>query len=424
MFSGLRPAGAAPISPQVLVQSTCEVPGTVVEIALKVDGVSGTIVAGQFSLQYDAGAFRYIGLEPGQSCDPSSPFSTRIFASVDQSAGKVFAAVGIDLGEDPHVLGGPVTIACLRLLPMVLSSTDVCLMADAQPRTTKFLDGTGAPHSIPGIIDPAPGELAIDIACVVVEVDENCTCTPGGNECAALNTTCRNGVCDEGAGVCLIVSINENGPCDDANACTTRDVCESGQCMGHDCANPSICLVPHQCGRPGDRMQAAVRLGASDLNISGGQFSIQYDPSGLQLVSIAPGSACDAMSPFTTALGSSVNESSGEIFYAVGVGLGDQPTTGPAVLACLTFIVLDRSRSQVCTFLDVNPFNTYLVDEHGQIIQPFNGEDCPMEVPFPYTSCVEHSFCPIPAASAWGLLVMALCLATLVKLSSIRRRSA
>lgn len=424
MFSGLRPAAAAPISPQVLVQSTCEVPGTVVEIAVQVDGASGTIVAGQFSLQYDADAFDYIGLEPGRSCDPSSPFSTRIFASVDQNAGKIFAAVGLDLGEDPHVLSGPVTIACLRLLPMVLSSTDVCLMADAQPRTTKFLDGNGVAHSIPGVVDPAPGEPAIDIACAVVEVDENCTCTPGGNECAALNAACRNGVCDEAAGVCLIVPINEGGACDDANACTTRDVCEGGQCVGHDCTNPSICLVPHQCGRPGDQMQAAVRLGASDLNIGGGQFSIQYDPSGLQLVSIAPGSACDATSPFAAVLGSFVNETSGEIFFAVGIGVGDPPTTGPAVLACLTFTVLDRSRSQVCTFLDVNPFNTYLVDEHGQIVQPFNGEDCPTEGPFPYTSCVEHTFCAIPAASAWGLLVMSLVIATAMKVSSLRRRIA
>jgi hypothetical protein len=255
-------------------------------------------------------------------------------------------------------------------------------------------------------------------------VDDKCACTLGGNECAALNTACSLGLCDEDKGVCAVLAVNKGGPCDDGNTCTTRDVCEETHCVGHDCSQPSICLLHHECGRPGALMHVAVRLGESDVAIAGGQFTIQYDPEGMELVSISPGNECSPSSPFTVEVGSVINESSGDIFYGVGIGFDQLPTTGPAILACLTFNVLDRARSEVCTFVDVNPFNTYLVDEHGQIVQSFNGDDCPTDRPFPLTSCIEYMFCPIPTASAWGLLVLALSLATLAKIAAMRRRAA
>lgn len=420
-FSSVQWASAATLTPEVSVQSTCEVPGTVVELGLKVEASSGTIAAGQFSLQYNTAALQFISLEPGSACDTTSPFSTRIFQSVDQSAGRVFAAMGVDFGVDPHPLNGPVTVACLRLLPTVLSNTDVCLMGEAQPQSTKFLDGDGAEHFIAGFTEPAPGQPPVEIICTSVQVDENCACTPGGNECVALNTACRMGVCDEAGGVCMIAPLNELGFCDDQNACTTRDICERGECVGHDCSSPSICVVHQQCGRPGEQMQVAVRLGEGDVLIAGGQFSLQYDSAGLELVSFAPGDACDPSSPFTAAMAGGADESAGQVFYSVGVGVGQAPTMGPAILACLTFNVIDRSRSEVCTFLDVNPFNTYLVDQHGQIVQAFNGQDCPTDRPFPYTSCVEYEFCPIPTASAWSMLIMGLAILGLMKVASLRR---
>jgi hypothetical protein len=169
-------------------------------------------------------------------------------------------------------------------------------------------------------------------------------------------------------------------------------------------------------------MHVAVVLGASDNVIAGAQFSVQYDPAGLDFLSIEPGEACSPMSPFSAELSQSVDESQGTVFYSVGIGLDQLPgTSGPAVVACLTFNVLDRARSEVCSFMGVNPLNTYVVDQFGQIVSVFNGEDCPTEQHFPIISCVDYLFCPIPVTSEWGLLILTLSFAIGAKVLSRRR---
>lgn len=76
---------------------------------------------------------------------------------------------------------------------------------------------------------------------------DNCTtgdiCTPGGCagtplDCTFLDSECTTGQCDSLNGECVSVNSNEGGPCDDGNACNANDVCLSGICSA--CGNASI----------------------------------------------------------------------------------------------------------------------------------------------------------------------------------------
>ena len=57
--------------------------------------------------------------------------------------------------------------------------------------------------------------------------------------CAALDSACSQGVCDETAGACRANALNEGGACSDGRFCTESDVCVAGVCTGapKDCAS-------------------------------------------------------------------------------------------------------------------------------------------------------------------------------------------
>jgi hypothetical protein len=50
--------------------------------------------------------------------------------------------------------------------------------------------------------------------------------------CSALTGPCSNGICDEATDRCVRVTLNEGLACDDADACTTGEICTAGFCTG------------------------------------------------------------------------------------------------------------------------------------------------------------------------------------------------
>jgi len=75
--------------------------------------------------------------------------------------------------------------------------------------------------------------------------------TPGsaGNRCQDVVCTadqCHNpGMCNPATGVCSAPANKTDGtPCNDANACTQTDSCQAGICVG---ANPVTCTASDQC---------------------------------------------------------------------------------------------------------------------------------------------------------------------------------
>jgi hypothetical protein len=74
----------------------------------------------------------------------------------------------------------------------------------------------------------------------------------GGTDCAAADPSCATAACD-GAGACLEEPFPEGEPCDDHDACTVGEACESGLCTGlpvTSCAGGDGCCAE---GCPDDR---------------------------------------------------------------------------------------------------------------------------------------------------------------------------
>jgi len=62
--------------------------------------------------------------------------------------------------------------------------------------------------------------------------------------CTALDQCHAAGTCDPSTGVCSNPVMADGTACDDENACTQTDTCQSGACTG---ADPVICAAPDQC---------------------------------------------------------------------------------------------------------------------------------------------------------------------------------
>lgn len=396
------------------VSQECEVPGAAVVLAVAVQSLDAQVVGAQFTVDYDPDDLQFVQISPGSACDATSPYTVEIFRDVDPSAGKIFYGVGMTtLGPPPDE---PTAIACITFLPRRLGETDVCVINDSNPRVTILANGLGEAVPIDNSEDCPPASGQTGLACTTMNVTETCACTPGGNECAILDSDCRAGVCQEATGVCGLQSANEGGACDDGEPCTNDDRCAAGVCRGSGCTNPSLCLSRLNCPGPGQLHSVAMVLGAGEPLISAGQFSITYDPAKIELVNVLPGSACDPDSPFTVEVGRKHDSVKGTLFFAAGIGLENAPTAGPAVIACLYFRTLGVGDLEVCSFSGLNPFTTTLADEFGQRVGIYNVEACPTEHDFPITSCVQFEFCRIPAVSQWGLLTLVLLIAILGKI--------
>jgi len=408
----VRETAAANASLCLSEPTGCDFPGSTVDVAVRLGESDTTIVGAQFMLDFDPQALEVFGIFPGSTCDAQSPFSLEIYEEIDDSAGTLFYAVGIN----PFVGGVgtrvPATVACIRFLPRGVSQSELCLMAGDAPRVTRLSDDTGHAVAISNLGDCPTSTPAGALSCRMAVVEDRCRCDYLGDGCATLNNACRTGVCDPNTLLCTVAPTNEGDACDDLNECTTIDRCAGGRCIGSGCTNPSLCLQPHRCTPPGGLMIVPVRLGEGDPVIIGAQFSVRWNTEALELVDVTPGDVCDPLSQhiFVNEVGRIVNSAKGELFYAVGVATGGTGTSGPGTLACLFFRVLDRNLAEVCGFDDINPFMTKLVDETGQFVDFFNESDCPSERELPFLNCVQFEFCVIPAVSEWGLVILTLVL--------------
>jgi cysteine-rich repeat protein len=82
-------------------------------------------------------------------------------------------------------------------------------------------------------------------ACTQSDTCQSGTCT-GANPvaCAGLDQCHDPGVCDPASGVCSNPNKTNGVACNDGNACTQTDTCQSGACTG---ANPVVCTASDQC---------------------------------------------------------------------------------------------------------------------------------------------------------------------------------
>ncbi len=385
------------------IPTGCDEPGSSVNIEVLLGPGDPSVVGVQFELSFDPEALSALEILPGSACDPSSPFQLEIHQDIDEVAGKLFYAVGVDFGGVGT--NQAATVACVRFLPRGVSSSEITILAGAAPRSTRMSDNFGHLVNVDNSLT-CPSAVPGTVSARQAVVKDVCRCEDD-SDCVTLNGQCRVGVCDESSLLCKIMPINEGATCNDSNDCTTTDRCTAGACAGSGCTNPSLCLGS-SCTPPGSLMIVPVLLGVGDPVITGGQFSIQWDPAGLELVDVTPGSVCDPDSPFAMEVQRIVDEVEGELFYAVGIELGGEGTTGPATLACLTFRMLGGEGRNVCLYEEINPFRTKLVDHRGQFVAHYSEGACASEMGYPFIDCERGSSCEIPTTSAWGLIVLAL----------------
>ena len=86
-------------------------------------------------------------------------------------------------------------------------------------------------------------------ACTASDTCFNGTCEGGDAVvCAAPDQCHEAGVCNTANGQCDYANKADNTACDDGNACTQTDTCQSGACSG---ASPVVCDAPDQCHETG-----------------------------------------------------------------------------------------------------------------------------------------------------------------------------
>lgn len=379
-------------------------------------GAGDVIVGGQFTVSYDPKALRLIAAEPGRACDPASPFAFKLFDEDDPTIGQEICAFGTNFLEGLPVSTTDTTLACLSFAPVgdAKNSTPVFLMDGQHPYETLLVDAMGHAVPIDNSQDCPPGSPLPILAREVVMPGVNCNCVPDTTDCHGLDTDCRTGVCNPMTTHCEVMSVNEGGPCDDQDACTLVDRCNEGTCVGEGCRNSSLCAISGSCSGLDSLFTLRIRLSEGDRVIQGAQFSFEYDPTKLTFIEASPGSTCDD-SPFVSELAEIVDQAAGEVFYAVGVGLGGIGTQGPATLACLTFAHLGQPGASVCLFDGTNPFVSILVDEFGYAVPIGNPNVCPSNREPPTPLCADFEGCKIPTVSEWGLVAMTLLLLTAAK---------
>jgi hypothetical protein len=138
------------------------------------------------------------------------------------------------------------------------TQTDTCqsgVCTGSSPKTCSAFDQC----HVAGVCDPSNGECSNpsandgtgcndDNACTQTDTCQSGVCT-GGNLviCSALDQCHVAGTCDTSTGECSNPAKLDGAICDDGNACTRTDTCQSAICTG---SVPVVC-VPDQCHTPG-----------------------------------------------------------------------------------------------------------------------------------------------------------------------------
>src|SRR5207247_381434 len=125
---------------------------------------------------------------------------------------------------------------CAGSNPVICTASDQCHVAGTCDTATGVCSNPPA----------ANGSACNDgNACTQTDSCESGICT-GSNPviCTASDQCHVAGTCDTATGVCSNPPAATGSACNDVNACTQTDSCESGICTG---SNPVICTASDQC---------------------------------------------------------------------------------------------------------------------------------------------------------------------------------
>jgi hypothetical protein len=245
----------------------CPAVGDTVHVTIELGPTEVNVVGGQFLVRYDPLCLDFLTSRPGNACDPASPFVSTIFFFVDEAAGTLFYAVGVQ----PPSAGapGPVTLACLTFVTrQECNSCEMCFDS-RNPMSTRLSDRLGnpidfVPHcsgpisTIPEVLRNCPPSVQAEATCSTKTAEvtwdppefiDGCegilplTCSAthsggadltgliemGGTLPVGVSTFCC--MADNSCGLkevcCWTVTVGaaDDAQCDDANPCTV-DFCD------------------------------------------------------------------------------------------------------------------------------------------------------------------------------------------------------
>ncbi|NOS99969.1 MAG: hypothetical protein HOP29_05025 [Phycisphaerales bacterium] len=109
-----------------------------------------------------------------------------------------------------------------------------------------------------GVCNPANGSCQAQPANEggVCNDADNCTtgdvclsgaCGGTAVDCSGLDDQCNMGVCNPTTGACQTIPANEGFSCDDGNSCTAGDACSGGNCIGTPMGGCQTCVTAVDC---------------------------------------------------------------------------------------------------------------------------------------------------------------------------------
>lgn len=133
---------------------------------------------------------------------------------------------------------------CSRFVPVHLVGLVVAIIAVSG----SLMHAVEAPGASLSAVEPA--SHCAGPGCIKCQPSDCGTCADDGNPCTdeTCGVTCSFDFCD-----CTCISVpRSNGSCDDNNACTTHDTCESGTCIGTpatgtSCDDGNVCTTSDTC---------------------------------------------------------------------------------------------------------------------------------------------------------------------------------
>jgi hypothetical protein len=125
---------------------------------------------------------------------------------------------------------------CQSGTPKVCIPSDQCHLAGTCDATTGLCSNPNTPS----------GTACNDgNACTQLDTCQSGVCTGGSAVVCAPSDQCHAaGTCNTGTGACTNPLVPNGTACNDGNACSQVDTCQSGVCVG---ANPVVCMVSDQC---------------------------------------------------------------------------------------------------------------------------------------------------------------------------------
>jgi hypothetical protein len=132
------------------------------------------------------------------------------------------------------------TGVCTGTNPVVCAAADQCHNAGTCDSTSGVCSNPAKPDNT--LCDDAD-------ACTQRDVCRAGACTGTTPVVCSAQDVCHNpGTCDHVTGACTNPAAPDGTACDDANACTQRDACSQGRCVG---SSPVVCTAQDQCHAAG-----------------------------------------------------------------------------------------------------------------------------------------------------------------------------